>query len=85
MLGSDVHTNEIPILEVESVQLVARLLCIHYVLIDHEGSAFGVICDSLADLAVVDQFLTLRRCAAETNRMGPNLPNRSKSSSTATL
>jgi hypothetical protein len=38
-------------LEVEAIQLVARLLRIHHVLIDNEGRALGVVGDSLADLA----------------------------------
>lgn len=59
--GLAVHTNEIAILKVEAVQLIARLLCIHYVLIDHEGSALGIVCDSLADLAAIDQYCWLSR------------------------
>ena len=47
-----VRTNEIPILKVEAVQLVASHLGIHYVLIDNECCAFRVVGDSLADLAV---------------------------------
>jgi hypothetical protein len=47
-----VRTNEIPILEVEAVQLVASHLGIHYVFIDNECCAFRVVGDSLADLAV---------------------------------
>ena len=47
-----VRTNEISILEVEAVQLVASHLGIHYVLIDNECCAFRVVGDSLADLAV---------------------------------
>ena len=43
-------TNEITILEVKAVQLVASLLSIHHVLVDYESRALGVVCDSLADL-----------------------------------
>jgi len=44
------RTDEITVLEVEAVQLVARLLGIHYVFIDNECRSLGVICNSLADL-----------------------------------
>jgi len=47
----DRRTNEVAILEVEAVQLVARLLRIHHVLIDNEGCTLGVVGNSLADLA----------------------------------
>jgi len=39
-------------LEVEAVQLVASLLCIHHVFIDDEGGAFGVGRDALSNLSV---------------------------------
>ena len=44
------YTNEIAVLEVESVQLIARLLRIHHVLIDNECCALGVVGNSLANL-----------------------------------
>lgn len=44
------RTDEIAVLEVEAVQLVARLLGIHYVFIDNECRSLGVIRNSLADL-----------------------------------
>lgn len=50
--GKKVRTNEIPILKVEAVQLVAGHLGIHYVLIDNECCAFRGVGNSLADLAV---------------------------------
>ena len=46
------RTNEVSILEVEAVQFVTGLLCIHNILVDDEGGALGVVCDSLSDLAV---------------------------------
>lgn len=46
-------TDEISILEVESVQLVASLLGIHHILIDHEGRSLCAVGDSLADLSVI--------------------------------
>ena len=45
------RTDEIPVLEVETVKLVASRLCVHYVFIDDEGCALGVVGDALADLA----------------------------------
>ena len=44
------HTNKISVLEVETVELVTGLLCIHYILIDDESRAFRVVGDPLADL-----------------------------------
>ena len=43
-------TNEIAILEVEAVQLIASLLGIHHVLVDDIGGSFGLVGDALADL-----------------------------------
>lgn len=45
------HTDEIAVLKVEAVQLVASLLGIQYVFIDDEGGALGVGRDALSDLA----------------------------------
>lgn len=47
-------TDEVSVLEVEAVQLVASRLCVHYIFIDDEGCALGVVGDSLADLAVLE-------------------------------
>lgn len=47
------HTDEIPVLKVEAVELVASRLCVHYVFIDDEGGALGVVGDALANLAVL--------------------------------
>jgi len=46
------RTNEISVLEVEAIQLVAGLFCIHNILVNDERGAFGVVGDTLADLAV---------------------------------
>jgi hypothetical protein len=48
----ELRTDKIAVLEVEAVQLVARLLRIHHVLIDNEGRALGVVGDPLTDLTV---------------------------------
>jgi hypothetical protein len=47
-------TDEVSVLEVEAVQLVASRLCVHYIFIDDEGCALGVVGDSLADLAMLE-------------------------------
>lgn len=47
-------TDKVTALEVEAVQLVARLLRIHDVFIDNESSALCVACNALADLAAGD-------------------------------
>ena len=44
-------TDEVSVLEVEAVQLVASRLGIHYVFIDDEGRALAVVRDTLANLA----------------------------------
>jgi hypothetical protein len=43
--------DEVAVLEVEAVELVAGRLGIHYIFIDDEGSALGVVGNALADLA----------------------------------
>lgn len=44
------HTNEVTILKVEAVQLVARRLRIHGVFIDDKSCSLGVAGDALANL-----------------------------------
>lgn len=44
-------TNQITILKVEPIQLIARRLRIHNILIHHERRALGVIGDALTDLS----------------------------------
>lgn len=55
-MHSKSRANEISVLEVEAVQLIAGRLCIHHVFIDDEGCAFGVVGDALANLAAQDQY-----------------------------
>jgi hypothetical protein len=50
---SKLLTNEISVLEVEAVELVASRLCVHYIFIDDEGGALGVVGNTLANLAVL--------------------------------
>lgn len=45
------RTNEVSVLKVEAVQLVASLLRVGYVFIDNEGGALGVVGDTLSNLA----------------------------------
>lgn len=83
------HTDKVSALEVEAVQLVAGLLCVHDVVIDNEGSSLCVGGNALADLTVysINQYCAWRRERARevTYRMGPYLPKSSKSSSGVTL
>ena len=46
-----VEYDEIAVLEVEAVQLVAGGFGVHDIFVDDEGGAFGVACYALADLA----------------------------------
>lgn len=82
-----VPTDEIAILKVEAVELVAGLLRIHYILVDDEGGALGVARNALADLTAKTQSVGEDGGGGEerTYRTGPNLPKRSKSSSAETL
>jgi hypothetical protein len=45
-----VENDEVAVLEVEAVQLVAGAFRVHDIFVDDEGGAFGVACDALADL-----------------------------------
>lgn len=79
-------TDKVATLEVEAVQLVARLLRIHDVFIDDEGSSLCVGRNALADLAAGDVSIEADiRNGGAAYRMGPYLPKSSKSSSGVTL
>lgn len=83
------RTDEVSVLKVEAVQLVAGLLSIHDIFVNDECGAFGVVGDALADLTVLCISVShpsnsLRRGNAA-YRTGPNLPKRSNSSSGVTL
>lgn len=54
------HTDKVTVLEIVTVQLVARLLRIHHVLIDDEGGAFCVARDALPNLTVCGVSVTGR-------------------------
>jgi hypothetical protein len=47
------RTNEVSVLEIEAVELVAGLLGVGYVFIDNEGSTLGVVGDTLSNLATM--------------------------------
>jgi hypothetical protein len=47
------HTDEISVLEVEAIQLVASRLGIHYIFIDNECCALSVVGDALTNLATI--------------------------------
>jgi hypothetical protein len=49
------HTDKVTVLEVVTVQLVARLLRIHHVLIDDEGGALGVARNALSNLTIMSR------------------------------
>lgn len=85
--GGCTHTDEIAALEVETVQFVTGLLCIHDIFKDDERRALGVVGNSLADLAgACSQYQSVLSYVGENAyRIGPNLPKRSNSSSGVTL
>lgn len=83
------RTDEIPVLEVEAIQLVASLLGIHHILVNDKRRTLRIVCDALADLTIkVVRYRVVRprvEGGCSTYRIGPNLPKRSKSSSGVTL
>ena len=82
-----VQHNQVAVLEVEAVQLVARGFAVEHIFVDDKGGAFGVVGDALADLAGRGgQYVRVfTQDVRITHRMGPNLPKRSKSSSGVTV
>jgi hypothetical protein len=62
------RTNEVSILEVEAVQLVASLLRVGYVFIDNEGGALGVVGDTLSNLATKDRQYKIRQAHLDSAR-----------------
>jgi hypothetical protein len=52
MKDKEEHTNKVTVLEVVTIQLVARLLRVHHVLIDDEGGALGIAGNALPNLAI---------------------------------
>lgn len=97
LLGLVVEYDEIPVLEVEAVELITGSLRIHDIFVNDKRCAFGLLVDALPDLAARGQsetpspFATYGGRSADGRgselayRMGPNLPNRSNSSSGVTL
>ena len=51
--GTRTRTDEVSVLKVEAVQLVAGRLRIHDILVDNEGGALCVVGNALADLATM--------------------------------
>lgn len=87
------RTDQVSALEVEAIELIACLLGVVYVLVDHECCALGVVGNALTDLAAKGKKgnrLAEERDAAMqrprgAHRIGPNFPNKSKSCSAVTL
>lgn len=83
-----VENDEIAILEVEAIQLIAGGFGVHDIFVDDEGGALCVVRDALADLP---SGVLVGRMRRELLRVGfaclmePNLPKRSKSSSVLTV
>jgi len=64
-------------LKVEAVEFVASLLGIHYVFIDDECGAFGIVGNSLANLPTNDQYVALGGWWRGIEPR-PNVPDRAK-------
>ena len=84
-------TNEVSVLEIETIELITGLFGVHDIFIYNECGAFGVVCHALSYLPVGQS-----RSELQSNRSGPlevkwtyltgpNLPKSSKSSSGVTL
>ena len=52
-----VQHHEVPVLEVEAVQLVACGFGVHDIFVDHERCALGVVGDALTDLAGIKELV----------------------------
>lgn len=79
-------TNKVTVLEIETVQLVARCLRVHNIFVDYKRGSLGVVCYSLANLTLTrSQHMKEFKNEIETYRIGPNFPKRSNSSSEETL
>ena len=48
-----VRTDQVAILEIESVQFITSLFCIHDIFIYHKSGAFGIARNTLTDLTVM--------------------------------
>jgi hypothetical protein len=87
------RTDQVSALEVEAIELIACLLGVVYVLVDHKCCALGVVGNALTDLAVkrkkkerrVSDVDTAMQRGRGAHRIGPNFPNKSKSCSAVTL
>lgn len=64
-------------MEVEAVEFVASLLGIHYVLIDDERGAFGIIGNALANLTADSQYGSCQDSTRGTEPR-PYVPDRAK-------
>jgi hypothetical protein len=51
------RTNQVSVLEVESIELIACLFGVVDVFVDNKSGSFGVVRDSLADLTVIQSVL----------------------------
>lgn len=47
-----IRTDQVSVLEIESIELIACLFGVVHVVVDHECGALRVIGDTLADLAI---------------------------------
>lgn len=80
-------TNKIAILEVETIQLVTRLLRVHNIFVNNKRCTLSSIGSALPDLSVLRISAGVSEIAWMRGiyRIGPNFPKRSKSSSGVTL
>lgn len=66
-----VENDEVAVLEVEAVQLVARGFGVHDILVDDESGALGVVRNALADLPYrAEPIDKSQHACAVTRRMG---------------
>ena len=86
--SSVIRTDQVSVLEIEAIELIACLLGVVHVLVDHECGTLRVVGDTLADLPINgEKKIKCQRRNDERNgreygwlyRMGPNLPKRSNS------
>ena len=74
----EVRTDQVSVLEIEAIELIACLLGVMYVLVDHKRRTLRVVGDTLADLPAVENQDVSKRLVNATDGTWVFLPNRPK-------
>lgn len=74
----EVRTDQVSVLEIEAIELIACLLGVMYVLVDHKRRTLRVVRDTLADLPGGENQDVSKRLVKATDKTRMLLPNRPK-------